>query len=429
MQKIKVLVFFLYVISLDVLAELNIEITQGVQDPTPIAIVPFSGTVTSTSVNVAEIVEADLQRSGLFRTIARSDMLSLPSSEAQVFYRDWRVLGTSFLVIGTVQAVPDSSASFVVDYELYDVLAQKRIFKKVVSTNLNSMRDAAHEVADEIYSAITGIRGVFSTKILYVEDLGSKVSQQYRLMLADADGARERVVFESSEPILSPSWSNDMSQVAYVSFETSRPAIFRHNLITNRREQLTNFKGLNSAPAWSPDDKYLALVLSKDGNPELYTLEVATKKLKRITRQAGIDTEPNWTKDGKSLIFTSNRGGSPQIYQIGLASGRLERLTFDGNYNARPRLSPDGKSFVMVHRYDDVFHIALQEISSGDIRVLTQTLLDESPTIAPNGAMLLYATQQNNKGVLAAVSLDAGVKYLLPSKRGNVREPAWSPFK
>ena len=434
MKKIKALIVLIGCWSIVAFAELNIEITQGVQDPTPIAIVPFAGEKISTSANIAKIIEEDLQRSGLFRAIARSDMLSLPSSEDQIYYRDWRVLGASYLAIGNVtKSIPVSaeapSTGFTVSYELYDVLAQKKVFKKTVSANSNTARDAGHQVSDDIYESITGIRGVFSTKIVYVEDRGQSSSKRYRLMLADADGAREKLLFESSEPLLSPSWSKDRTQIAYVSFETSRPAIFRHNLVTGRREQMTNFKGLNGAPSWSPDGKHLAMVLSKDGNPEIYTLEVASKKLTRVTRNGSIDTEPNWTNDGKSLIFTSNRGGNPQIYQIGLASGRLERLTFDGNYNARPRISPDGKSFVMVHRYDNVFHIAWQEISSGDIRVLTQTQLDESPTIAPNGAILLYATKRNNKGVLAAVSLDAGVKYFLPSKVGDVREPAWSPFK
>lgn len=415
--------------SSQALAELNIEITQGVQDPTPIAVVPFAGATISTTDDITQIVGEDLQRSGLFRTIARSDMLSLPSSEDQIFYRDWRILGASYLVIGNVSPEQSGGQGYLLEYSLFDVLGQKVVFKKSISASAIGARDAAHLVSDDIYEAITGIQGIFSTKIVYVEDLGANSSQRYRLMLADADGARDKLLFKSSEPLLSPSWSNDLSQVAYVSFETSRPAIFRQNLVTGAREQLTNFKGLNGAPAWSPDDKKLAMVLSKDGNPEIYTLEIASKKLTRVTRNGAIDTEPNWTNDGKSLIFTSNRGGSPQIYQIGLASGRLERLTFDGNYNARPRVSPDGKSFVMVHRYDSVFNIAWQEISSGDIRVLTQTLLDESPTIAPNGAMLLYATKRNNKGVLAAVSLDAGVKYFLPSKTGDVREPAWSPFR
>ena len=412
-------------------AELLIEITQGMDNPTPIAIVPFSGGA-GLPENIPNIISADLLRSGFFQPIPPKDMLSLPQREKDIFYRDWRVLGAEFLVIGSIQrgtAGADSNApQFVLEYALYDVLAQRRLLRKVFTGGESKLRDLAHAVSDSVYETITGIRGAFSTKILYIEDLNKPGPGRYRLVRADVDGARPKVVFTSSEPLLSPTWSSDMKQVAYVSFETTRPAIFRQNLITGVREQLTNFKGLNGAPSWSPDNTKLALVLSKDGNPEIYILDIASRKLTRVTRHFAIDTEPNWTADGKGIIFTSNRGGNPQIYQIGLESGRIERLTFEGDYNARPRVSPDGKSLVMVHRYKGVFHIALQDIASGDMRILTETWLDESPSIAPNGAMLLYATQHNNKGVLAAVSMDAGVKFRLPSKQGDVREPAWSPF-
>jgi len=412
-------------------AELMIEITQGMDNPTPIALVPFGGS-NGLREDVAAIASADLLRSGFFRPIPVADMLQMPQKEADIFYRDWRILGTEFLVIGNIQRGSQVDAEnpnqFVLEYALYDVLGQRNLFKRVISGGESELRDLAHKVSDAVYEAITGIRGAFSTKILYIEDLNRAGAGRYRLVTADADGAREKVLFSSREPLLSPSWSSDLSQVAYVSFETSRPAIFRQNLLTGVREQLTNFQGLNGAPAWSPDNKTLALVLSKDGNPEIYTLEIATRRLTRVTRHFAIDTEPNWTADGKGLIFTSNRGGNPQIYQIGLESGRIERLTFEGDYNARPRVSPDGKSLVMVNRYKGVFHIAWQDIASGDMRILTETWLDESPSIAPNGAMLLYATQYNNKGVLAAVSMDAGVKFRLPSKQGDVREPAWSPF-
>lgn len=407
-------------------AELVIEITQGADNPTPIAVVPFGGNG-GLSENVSRIISADLDRSGLFESKSPENMLSFPSKQADIFYRDWRILGTDYLVIGDIQR---SESGYVAEYGLYDVLQQKKMLGKVLSVGPTGLRDMAHKISDDVYQALTGIRGAFSTKILYIEDMGPSVKERYRLIKADADGAREQLIFKSSEPLLSPAWSNDLTQVAYVSFETSRPAIFRHNLITGKREQLTNFKGLNGAPAWSPDDSKLALVLSKDGNPEIYILDIATRALQRVTKthSAVIDTEPNWTADGKGIIFTSNRGGNPQIYQVGLATGRVERLTFEGDYNARPRVTPDGKSLVMVHREDGVFHIAWQDIQSGDMRILTETWLDESPSIAPNGAMLLYATQHNNKGVLAAVSIDAGVKFRLPSKQGSVREPAWSPY-
>ncbi len=405
-------------------AGLTIEITSGVDNPTPIAIVPFARSE-GLPEDMQKIIAGDLLRCGLFRPIPKTDMLSMPKAQNEVFYRDWRMLGASYLVIGQVDVIDGRNH---VQFELYDVLTQRKVFQRRVGGGNGQVRDMAHAISDAVYEAITGIRGAFATKILYVEDLNREGPGRYRLMYADADGAREKVLFESSQPLLPPSWSNDMKRVAFVSFKTSRPAIYIQDLNTGKQTQMTNFQGLNGAPAWSPDNKSLAMVLSKDGNPEIYTMDIASKRLRRITNHFAIDTEPNWSQDGRSIIFTSNRGGSPQIYRVAVANGRVERLTFEGDYNARPRVTPDGESLIMIHRSAGVFHIALQHLKTGDLRILTETHLDESPSIAPNGAMLLYATQYRNKGVLAAVSMDAGVKFRLPSKQGDVREPAWSPF-
>lgn len=406
-------------------AGLTIEITSGVDNPTPIAVVPFANS-NGLPEDLQQIVADDLLYSGLFRPIPKTDMLSFPKAASDVFYRDWRALGASYLVTGVLDKV---ETGYILKFELFDVLSQKSIYQGRTAGSTAQLRDMAHKVSDVVFERITGIRGIFSTKIVYVEDL-RQGAKRYRLVHADADGARDKVLLSSAEPLLSPTWSNDGKKVAYVSFETGRPAIFVQNIATSERRQVTNFKGLNGAPAFSPDDKSLALVLSKDGNPEIYTLDLASLSLRRVTRTANnvIDTEPNWSADGRSLIFTSNRGGKPQIYRVGLASGRVERLTFYGDYNARPRLTPDGEHLVMIHRDKDVFHIASQHLKSGDLRVLTETLLDESPSIAPNGAMLMYATQYRSKGILGAVSMDAGVRFRLPSKQGDVREPAWSPF-
>jgi len=428
-------------VGVAVQAELVIEIDSGVDDPTPIAVVPFGWAGDhGLNENIGDIVAADLRRSGQLRPLPQEDMLSFPTQQDEVLFRDWKILGAEFLLIGNIftqaQAQAQAQAqtqvqakTYRIDFQLFDVLGQRVVFNKNVSGTAAQLRDMAHYVSDEAYEAITGIRGAFNTKIIYVE--ASRINKdkiRYRLMRADADGARPKLLLESFEPILSPMWSPDGKQVAYVSFETGRPAIFRQVIATKEREQLTNYRGLNGAPSWSPDGSKLALTLSKDGNPEIYTLELASKRLKRITRHFAIDTEPGWSADGESLIFTSNRGGKPQIYQQHLSSGRVERLTFIGDYNARGRLSADGKTLVMVNRQNGIFHIAAQDLQTGDLRILTETRLDESPSIAPNGAMLMYATRHRNKGILAAVSLDAGVKFRLPSQRGDVREPAWSPY-
>lgn len=422
MQSVLVLVLFIFSVSAK--AELVIPIVEGVDNPTVIAVVPFAYRgAKKLPENVANIISADLYRSGQFETTATTDMLSLPSRRQDVVFRDWRLLGSEYLVIGEIVDVPGGYGA---NFSLFDVVSQSVIIPDVrVNVPATGLRDMAHFVSDKVYEAITGIRGAFSTDIIYVEKRGKK---DYRLIRANMDGARPQQLLRSTEPVLSPSWSPDGKSVAYVSFETRRAAIFIQDLATGKRTQVTNFKGLNGAPSWSPDGSKLAMVLSKDGNPEIYTLDIASKRFTRVTRHFAIDTEPTWSVDGRSLLFTSNRGGKPQVYQVQLPNGRPQRLTFEGDYNARPQPTPDGKGVVMVHRSNGVFHIAVQDFRTGNIRVLTRTSLDESPTIAPNGATLLYATKDRGRGILAGVSLDAGVRYKLPAKSGDVREPSWSPF-
>lgn len=410
-------------------AELTIQISQGVDNPTSIAVSPFrwegKGNLPE---NIASIVNADLKRSGLFYTMPQKDMLSLPAERSEVYFRDWRIQGVEFLLIGRIT---EKAGSYTLSFDLLDVVAGRPLLaNRSFTAGATQLRDIAHATSDAVYEAVTGIRGAFSTRIVYVSEIkGRDGKPRYRLMLSDTDGARERLLLESRSPLMSPTWSPDGKQVAYVSFETGRPAIWRQEIATARREQLTNFKGLNSSPSWSPDGKTLAMVLSKSGSPDIYLLDITERRMRRITHEWSIETEPEWAPDGKSLFFTSDRGGKPQIYRYTLATEAVERVTFQGDYNARARITPDGKTLVFVHRYQGIFHIATQDLKTGLIRVLTETRLDESPTLAPNGAMLLYATHQGEKGILAAVSVDAGVKYRLPAQKGNVREPAWSPFK
>lgn len=406
----------------------TIIIDQGVDDPIRIAVVPFALSEDLDSAdNLAKLIRFDLARSGQFDPVAPENMLSYPSTQDAVFFRDWRILQTAYLVIG--QAQTNALGQIQVSYQLFDVATQSQL--QTVSFNIarEQWRDLGHKIADLVYTEVTGVRGAFSTKILYVlaQDIGTQ-NARYKLQVADVDGERARTLFDSSEPILSASWSPDGRRVAYVSFETGRPSIILQDIDGPNREQLTNFRGINGSPVFSPDGKQLAMVLSRSGDPEVFVMDLETRKLRRITRHPAIDTEPSWSPDGRYLVFTSDRGGKPQIYQLELATNFLERLTFVGDYNARARLLPDGRHLVFVHRRNGIFHIAWQDLLEDRLLVLTESSLDESPSLAPNGAMLIYATQDQDKGILAVVSVDGRVKYRLPSSSGDVREPAWSPF-
>ncbi len=406
----------------------TIIIDAGYDKQTSIAIVPFSqGPEFDGLQPLSEIVEFDLARSGQFAPTARDNMLSFPSKREDVFFRDWRVLGVEYLVIGRTGI--DAAGKLRVDYHLFDVFNEREMLVDTVTTSRSKWRDAAHYVADEVFEAVTGVEGAFSTRILYVLAQNvSTPSERFSLQIADSDGQRSETLFTSTEPLLSASWAPDGKSVVYVSFETGKQAIVLQNLETGSRQLITNFSGINGSPMLSPDGRRLAMVLSKDGNPEIYVMDLADRSLRRVTRHHAIDTEPSWTEDGRHLIFTSDRGGRPQIYKVELASNFVERLTFEGPYNASATLLPDGEHLVYVHRRNGVDHVAWQDLARDDVRVLTQTALDESPSVAPNGTMLIYATQVEGRGILAVVSIDGRVKYRLPSSAGDVREPAWSPF-
>ena len=410
-------------------AQLTIEITQGNDSPTPIAIVPFSWSESEAlAVNIPAVIGADLHRSGVFSIIDKKDMLSLPTSSDAVFFRDWRAIGSEYVLVGRIAKILGPQA-IQIEYELMDVQSQQKILTGTLTGSSNKLRDLAHAVADDVYEKVTGIEGAFATKVVYVSAVQANDKNfTYRLMLSDADGFGEQIVFESKEPIMSPSWSPDGKQVAYVSFETRKAAIYVHTLATGQRDRLTNFPGINGAPTWSPDGTKMAMVLSKGTNPDIYVMDLATKRLTRLVSHFAIDTEPAWTSDGKAVVFTSDRGGKPQIYKVTLADNWVERLTFEGDYNARARMLPDDRGMIMIHARNGSYHVALQMFDTGRIYSLSKTNLDESPTIAPNGMMLMYATQYKKKGILAAVSIDGSVRYRLPSTSSDVREPAWSPF-
>lgn len=406
-------------------AELVIEITRGADDAQPIAIVPFAGP--QAGDNLGRIIAADLERSGRFRPLPENKLPVRPSNGGEVLYSEWQGTDVGHLVVGSVTTLPDGRHQ--IRYELFSMDRQTRVLGESLTVKSEHWRDAAHFAADKIFEAITGVRGDFSTKILYVNVFPENGKPRYRLELADADGQRPLSILESHEPILSPGWSPDGRKVSYVSFESGRPAIFIQDIASQERQKLASFPGLNGAPAWSPDGRRLALTLSRDGNPELYLMEIATRELTRLTAHSAIDTEPRWSPDGRSLFFTSDRGGSAQIYRLTLDDLAVRRLTFEGNYNSRADVSPDGRYLAFVHRQrGQQFQIALQDVQSGVLTSLTQTPLDESPSFSPNGQSLVYATRRGKYGELAIVSVDGRSRVRLPARLGEVREPAWSPF-
>ncbi|MCB1644305.1 MAG: Tol-Pal system protein TolB [Pseudomonadales bacterium] len=409
-------------------ADLRIEVTKGVDNAVRVAVVPFAWNgAGALPEDVTAVINSDLTLSGRFETLPVGQMLSLPHEVSEIFTRDWRLLDVEYLVIGRIA---ESPAGYRLDFELFNVFKNSVEAAAAIEGTADELRDMGHYVSDVVFGKLTGIEGAFSTRIMYVTANGPVTDRSYQLNIADADGHRVETILDSKEPILSATWSSDGRYIAYVSFERdARPAIYLRDTVGGTLQQLTDYPGLNGAPSFSPDGKQLAMVLSKDGNPDIYVLDLTTRKLRRITRHYGIDTEPSWSPDGKAIIFTSNRGGQPQIYQMHLADLSIERLTFEGDYNAKASVLPDGSGIVMVHRREGIFHIALLDFKRGRLRVLTETNLDESPSIAPNGSMLIYATQVNDEGILAAVSIDGGVKFNLPSSEGDVREPAWSPRK
>lgn len=410
-------------------AELTIEITEGVTDPVPIAIVPFGWQGVGTPpFDVAELVANDLARSGLFKPMPRQDMVDLPTSGAEVELDDWRMLRNDFVVVGRLE--PQSDGRYTIAYELINVLNGQKLLDFRQPTAGATLRAASHRVSDLIFEKLTGIRGAFSTRIAYVAVEGPINARRYQLVVADADGENPRIVARSNEPLMSPAWSPDSQSLAYVSFEDKVAAVYTQVLRTGDRRRVSARSGINGAPAWSPDGQRLALTLSrKDGNVDVYVLTLADQSLTRITDDAGIDTEPVWAADGKSLYFTSDRSGGPQIYRITVAPGeRAQRLSFEGTYNARPRLSPDGTQLAVVTLDRGAYRIGALDLKNGGARVLTQGRLDESPSFAPNGAVLIYGTQDKGRGVLATVSVDGRVHQRLASQQGDIREPVWSPF-
>lgn len=416
-------------------AVVDLELTQGIQGAIPIAIVPFAGQASEDRApdNVAAVINADLQNSGRFRVMDQSDMQQTPSNIDQVDFSYWQKHRMSNVVVGSVQ--PAGGGQYRVQFQLLDPYAASSTAKNAVllsnsfTVSKNQLRNLAHHISDLVYEKLTGDRGVFSTRIAYVlAQQRGRGSVQYALEVADMDGYNPKPLLQSSEPIMSPAWSPDGRNIAYVSFEKGRGMVYVQNVQSGSRQLVSNFPGLNSAPAWSPDGRKLALVLTRSGYPKIFLMDLGSKQVSQLTQGDSIDTEPTWSNDGSYLLFTSSRSGGPQIYRANVASGNVQRVTFQGNYNASPSVSPDGKMLAVLNGGNNRFNIAVQDLSSGRYSVLTRSGNDQSPSLAPNGKMVLYATQSGGHGVLGMVSTDGRVKLILPAREGDVREPAWSPF-
>lgn len=409
-------------------AELQIDITSGVTDPIPIAVVPFTRVPADGGVDVSEVVTHDLATSGRFKTLPRAQMMSTPTRAVDVNAADWKSGGSDYVVVGRVSG--GGEGQLAVDFDLVNTLTGQTMVSQRFTGTQAALRNAAHRVSDVIYEKIIGVRGAFATRIAYVSVDGQASNARYQLIIADSDGENQRKVLESRYPIMSPAWSADGQWIAYVSFESRRSAVYVQQVRTGERSRVSARAGINGAPSFSPDGKRLALTLGGTaGNPDIFVLDLSTQNLQRITDDPAIDTEAVWSNDGQSLYFTSDRAGGPQIYRVGVKAGdRPKRITFGGSYNARPRLSPDGTQLAMVTLDGGNYRIAVQDLASGNSRVLSKGRQDESPSFAPNGAMLIYSGSDGGRSILATVSTDALTGQRLKSDQGQVREPVWGPF-
>lgn len=436
-------VLTLSLVSGKLLAEIDILITSGMDNARPVAILPFSwqGASVQPNEDVASVIAADLRRSGRFNPMARHELLQKVFAYKDINLSLWREKGIEAVAVG--QIVEQIDGRLTISYELIDIFRKQQELRmgELVEVDRNridsytttiaaaDLRFHSHRIADRIYEKLTGQKGAFATLIAYIS-VDKRQKKPYRLMVSDSDGYAPQTVFASYEPIMSPAWSPDAQKLAYVSFENGRSEIYvQHIYQANNRKRVAAFEGINSAPAFSPDGRKLAMTLSRDGNPEIYILDLASSKYSRVTNSiSSIETEASWSPDGQALIFTSDRGVGPQIYKQNLASNKPQRISWEGSYNASASLTPDGKTMVLIHRSQSVYHVAVQDMQSNALRVLTETSLDESPSLAPNGSMVIYATVYSGRQVLSVVSTDGRFKARLPSKEGEVKAPVWSPY-
>ena len=407
--------------------ELFLEITKGSEDPYKVAMIPFEGN-SRVSKQLNNIMRNYLIRTGEFSILDEELLLPVKIINDELVYSDWKLLGMDYLITGTIV---NAENSLDISYEIFDIHKKRKVRSSKVFGIPNQIRQLAHYTSDGIYESITGIKGIAATRLLYVNEIkDSRLISTYKLMLADSDGANEKVLLSSYEPIISPSWSPDGKRVAYVSFETGIAKVFIQEIASGKREAVLSKGTQISSPSWSPDGKYLSLTLYQDGNAEIYILRLRDRTLTRMTNQFAIDTESSWSPKGNKILFTSGRSGSPQIYELDLRklNPKAKRISFEGTYNAKASYLPNEDGIIFVHRSSDgLFHIALKYKRENFIRVLTEAKMDESPSVAPNGNMVIYGIKEKDLSMLAGFSL-SGAKFKLPASDGEVREPAWSNF-
>ena len=426
-MKKNLLLVTLLLFPIFIYGELFLEITKGSEDPYKVAMIPFEGK-TGIAKQLNNIMRNDLIRTGEFSILDEELLLPVKIINDELVYNDWKLLGIDYLVTGTIVR---ANNSLDINYEIFDIHKKRKVRSSKVFGIPNQIRQLAHYTSDGIYESITGIKGIAATRLLYVnETKDSKLISTYKLMIADSDGANEKVLLSSSEPIISPSWSPDGKRAAYVSFENGMAQVFIQEIATRKRKLVLKKDTQISSPSWSPDGKYLSLTLYQDGNAEIYILRLRDQTLTRMTNQFAIDTESSWSPKGNKILFTSGRSGSPQIYELDLRklNPKAKRISFEGTYNAKASYLPNEDGIIFVHRSSDgLFHIALKYKKENFIRILTEAKMDESPSVAPNGNMVIYGIKEENLSMLAGFSL-SGAKFKLPASDGEVREPAWSNF-
>ncbi len=401
-------------------AQFRVEVSGVGLTQLPIAVAAFRGEELAPQ-KIGAVVQADLERSGQFRPLDASGATLDESSRPD--HVSWRQKGADWLVTGSVARLADGR--FDVRFRLWDVARGQDLGGQSYAVSPGDLRQSAHRIADFVYEKLTGEKGVFSTRIAYV----TKTAQRFSLWVADSDGDNAQSALASPEPIISPAWSPNGSQLAYVSFESRKPVVYAHDVASGRRRLLANFRGSNSAPAWSPDGRTLAVTLSRDGGSQLYVMDAAGGEPRRLTQSASIDTEPAYSPDGRNIYFVSDRGGSPQIYRMDATGGNAERVTFTGSYNISPAISPDGRWLAYISRVNGAFKLHVMELSSGNSAAITDTSADESPSFAPNSRLIVYATQSQGRESLMTTTLDGKLKTRLAGQSGDIREPDWGPFQ